>query len=105
MGEQGAADRRLLRSVSASIAINKQNRYVFIFCLPEPMAQVSFFDQNFSVVRRRCRRRCRCRIFIFFSGTTGPFSTKLPQSILEWRGFKFIQMKGPSIFQGEIITK
>ena len=29
----------------------------------------------------------------------------LAQSILGWRGFKFVQMKGPTLFQGEIITK
>ena len=29
----------------------------------------------------------------------------LAQCILGWRGLKFIQMKGPALFQGEIITK
>ena len=42
---------------------------------------------------------------IFFSRSTGPISTKLGTYILGWRGFKFVQMKGPSLFQGEIITK
>ena len=42
------------------------------FSSPEPKAQVSFSDQNLCVVRRRCRK-----LFIFFSRTTGPVSTKL----------------------------
>ena len=29
----------------------------------------------------------------------------MAQSILGWRGFKFVQIKGPSLFQGEIITQ
>ena len=33
------------------------------------------------------------------------FQPNLAQSILGWRGFKFIQMKDPALFQGEIITK
>ena len=33
------------------------------------------------------------------------FQSNLAQSILGWRGFKFHQMKGPALFQGEIITK
>ena len=33
------------------------------------------------------------------------FRPNLAQSILGWRGFKFDQMKGPALFQGEIITK
>ena len=42
----------------------------------------------------------------FFSRTTGSISTKgLAQSILGWRRFKFVQMKGHVYFQGEIITK
>ena len=36
---------------------------ILFFCSPESKAQVSFSDQNLSVVRRRCRRwrRCGCR--------------------------------------------
>ena len=33
------------------------------------------------------------------------FQPNLAQSILGWRGFKFVQMKDPTLFQGEIITK
>ena len=33
------------------------------------------------------------------------FQPNLAQSILGWRGFKFFQMKGFALFQGEIIMK
>ena len=36
----------------------------------------------------------------FFCRTTGPISTKLDTSILWWRGFKFVQMKGLALYQG-----
>ena len=70
---------------------------VGIFSSPEPEAQVSFSDQNLSVVRRRCshcrcRRRC-CKLFTFSSSSPEPlglFQPNLAQSIL---------------VQGEIITK
>ena len=35
----------------------------------------------------------------------GQFQPNLAQSILWWKGFKFVQMNGPVLFQGEIITK
>ena len=35
----------------------------------------------------------------------GQFQPNLKQSILWRRGFKFIQMKDPTLFQGEMITK
>ena len=96
--------------------VNLLNWAVQIFSSPEPKAQVSFSDQNLSVVRRRCRcrrcRRCRrrrCRkLFTFSSSSPEPlsqFQPNLAQSILGWRGFKFVQMKGPALFQGEIITQ
>ena len=82
-----------------------------VFSSPEPKAQVSFSDQNLSVVRRRrcrCRRR-RCRKLFTFSSSSpeplGQFQPNLAQSILGWMGFKFVQMKGSALFQGEIITK
>ena len=64
---------------------------------PELKAQVSFSDQNLSVVRRRCRRwrrcrpcrRCRrcCRKLFTFSSSSpeplGQFQSNLAQSILE----------------------
>ena len=49
-----------------------------------------------------------CKLFTFSSSPPEPlgqFQPNLAQSILGWRGFKFIQMKGPALFQGEIITK
>jgi hypothetical protein len=43
---------------------------------------------------------------IFFSRTTGPVLTRdLAQIILGGRGFKFVQTKGITILQGEIIAK
>ena len=39
-----------------------------------------------------------------FSSTTGQFQANLAQSIFVWRGFKFVQMKGHTLFQCEIIT-
>ena len=78
------------------------------FSSPESKAQVSFSDQNLSVVRRRCRcRRCR-KLFTFSSSSQEPlgqFQPNLAQSILGWRGFKFVQMKGHTLSQGEIIAK
>ena len=35
----------------------------------------------------------------------GQFQPNLAQIIFGWRGFKFVQMKGHALFQGEIITK
>ena len=43
-------------------------------------------------------------VFICFSRTTGTISTKLAQSILGWKEFEFVQMKGPVLFQEDIIT-
>ena len=59
----------------------------------------------------RCRRRCCCccrKLFTFSSSSPGPlgqFQPNLAQSILGWREFKYVQMKGPTVFQREIITK
>ena len=49
-------------------------------------------------------------LFIVSSSSSSPeplghFQPNLAQSILGWRGIKFVQMKGPALFQGEIITK
>ena len=44
-----------------------------------------------------------CKLFTFsFSSPEplGQFQPNLAQSILGWRGFKFVQMKGPALFQG-----
>ena len=63
-----------------------------------PKAQVSFFDQNLSLVRRR---RC-CKLLTFSSS-----EEQLGQinQTLHKKKFKFVQMKGPALFQGEIIAK
>ena len=81
---------------------------MLFFSSPEPKAQVSFSDQNLSVVCRLCCCRCRRKLFTFSSSSPEPlgqFQPNLAQSILGWRGFKFVQIKGPSLFQGEIITQ
>ena len=58
---------------------------------PELKAQVSFSDQNFSVVRFRCCHRCHCCCcckFLSFSSSQEPrsqFQPNLAQSILGWR--------------------
>ena len=49
-----------------------------------------------------------CKLFLFSTSSQEPlgqFQPNLAQSILGLRGFKFVQMKGPALFQGEIIKK
>ena len=75
----------------------------FLFSSPEPKDQVSFSDQNLSVVRRRrFRRRCRCRkLFTFsssFSRTTGPISTKLSKRHPWVEGIQVCSNEGPTLF-------
>ena len=79
-----------------------------LFSSPEPKSQVSTSDQKLSVVRRRRCCCCRRKLFTFSSSSAEPLGqpqSNLAQSILMWRGFKFVQMKGAALFQGEIITK
>ena len=60
------------------------------------------------VVRRLSVCLSVCKLFTFSSSSPEPlgqFQPNLAQSILGWWGFKFVQIKGPSLFQGEIITK
>ena len=55
-----------------------------------------------------CRLSSVCKLSTFSSSSLEPlgqFQPNLAQSILGWRRFKFVQMKGPALFQGEIITK
>ena len=62
---------------------------------------MSCSDQNLSVVRRR--HRCCRKLFTFSSSATDrleQFQPNLAQSILEWRGFKFVQMKGAALTKG-----
>ena len=69
---------------------------------PEPKAQVRFSDQNLSVVRRRRWRWRKLFTISYFSPEPlGRFQPNLAQSILGLRGFKFVQMKSPVLFQGE----
>ena len=80
-----------------------------LFSSPKPKPQVSFSDQNLSVVSR-CRRRCRrwrCRKLFtfssFFPEPLGQFHPNLAQSISGWRGFKFVQMKAPAFSKGRLL--
>ena len=41
----------------------------------------------------------------FSSDSQGQFQQKMAQSILGWWGFKFVQIKGNTLLQGQIITK
>ena len=70
-----------------------------IFSSPELKAQVSFSDHLSSVI---CLSVCLhvrpsvCKLFTFSSSSPeslGQFQPNLAQSILGWRGFKFLQMK------------
>ena len=80
-----------------------------LFSSPELKAQVNFADQNLSIVHCRCHWYCCCsKLFTFSSSSQEPhsqFQPNLAQSILGWQGFKFDQMKGPVLVQGEIIMK
>ena len=109
-------EQALYLHVHVYVCIVCAKHFVYNSCLfssPEPKAQVSFSDQNLSVVRRCrlcrcCCCRCRRKLFTFSSSSPEPlgqFQPNLAQSILGWRGFKFVQMKGRALFQGEIITK
>ena len=74
-----------------------------VFSSPELKAQVSFSDHLSSVFYLSV-----CKLFTFSSSSPEPlgqFQPNLAQGILEWRGFKFDQMKGPALFQGKIIMK
>ena len=71
------------------------------------MKEKSFSDHLSSVV---CLSVCPfvCKLFRYSSSSPEPlgqFQPNLAQSISGWREFKFVQMKGPSFFQGDIITK
>ena len=60
------------------------------------------------VVRRLSVRPSVCKLFTFSSSFPEPlsqFQPNLAESILGSRGFKFVQMKGPALFQGEIVMK
>ena len=66
---------------------------------------VSFSDHILSVVLRCCCCCCchRHKHFTFSSSSPEPlrqFQLNLVQNILGWWGLKFVQMKGPTFFQG-----
>ena len=49
-----------------------------------------------------------CKLFTFSSSSQEPlgqFQPNLAQSNFGWREFKFVQMKGHTLFQGKIIAK
>ena len=78
-----------------------------LFSSPELKAQVSFSDRLSSVVCLSVRPSV-CKLFLFSTSSQEPlgqFQPNLAQSILGWRGFKFVQMKGHALFQGERIAK
>ena len=95
--------------------LNKKKSHLieslYVFSSPELKAQVSFSDHLSSGVCPSVRPSVRlsvCKLFTFSSSSPEPlgqFQPNLAQNILGWREFKFVQMKGPALFQGEIITK
>ena len=93
-----------------------------VFSSPELKAQMSFSDHLSSVVclsvrlsvclsvcLSDCLSVCLsvCKLFTFSSSPAplGQFQANLAQRILGWRGFKLVQIKGPALFQREIIMK
>ena len=63
--------------VRISVLNGLNHEVLAVISSPDPKAQVSFSDQNFSIVRRRCRRqrRCRCcchKLFTFSSSSPEP---------------------------------
>ena len=83
------------------------DKWLFIICSLLFLAhlslrfQLSFSDQNLSIVR------CHCWLFTFSSSPEplSQFQPNLAQSILGWRGFTIVQKKGPTLFQREIIKE
>ena len=63
---------QMLKDCPTSGFIVSEELLFFIFhyfTLPEPKDQVSFSDQNWSVLRC-CRRRCSCKLFAFSSSSS-----------------------------------
>ena len=85
--------------------------YIFISS-PKPKAQVSFSDQNLSVVRRRCccrrhrRRRRLCRkLFTFSSSSPESLDKFQPNLVQIIQGCRKFKLEGSPFFLREIITK
>ena len=74
---------------------------LLILSSPELKAQVSFSDRL--IVRRLSVNFSYFRLLL--KKPLGQFQPNLTQSIFGWRGFMFVQMKGPTLFQAEIIAK
>ena len=73
---------------------------------PAMKAQVSFSDRLSSIACPSVHLSVNFSYFWLFLKNHRPILTKLgTQCILGSRGFKFVQMKGHSLSQGEIITK
>ena len=71
--------------------------------IPELKAQISVSDRLLSVVCPSV-----CKFFIFISSSQEPldqFQPNLAQRNLGYGEFKFVKMKGPTLFQGEITKK
>ena len=72
--------------------------FIIRFSSPELKVQVSFSDQNLSVVHCCCRK-----LFTFSSSSPEPpgqFQPDLTQSILGWRGLKFFKWRTPPFSKG-----
>ena len=77
--------------------------YTSFIISSELKAELSFSDHLLSVLGLSV-----CKLFPFSASSPEPLGQLQPnlaQSILTWRGFNFVQMKGPALFQGEIIIK
>jgi hypothetical protein len=68
------------------------------FCLNEGSGPLQRGDNHKNV-------NMGCGHIKIFSRTSGPILTRLAQIILRGRGFKFVQTKGISLLQREIIAK
>ena len=77
----------------------KIRQNVLIFQAPKEQWLSKVDITNLSIVTFCCSRK------LFTFSSLGQYQPNLAQSILEWKGFKFVQMKGSIRFQGEIITK
>ena len=83
-------------------------RYIWFFFITSPELKAKFKWGFLIQCRSSSVRSSFCKLFTFSSSTPEPldqFQPILVQSILEWRGFTFVQMKGHALPKGEIIKK